>query len=161
MTEVMILQMKYESLLDFNNEYYGKDFKANAKFISSAVNRMFKQKVDIEEIKQFIKDAIDIHIRAYGGQIQMEKTSVPVKTISSEDAKEHIHSLIKARGLDPEEIRAKHIAKIQAKAGDYHFALNQILGCILDPQPGTSDRTILNQVEKIAKKAFDYDMEEN
>lgn len=83
------------------------------------------------------------------------------KNLQGEEIKEYVMNLMKERGLDPEEVRKQYEAKLQAKAGDYYFALNQILGCILDSPPGTSDRQMLNQIEAIAKKAFDYDKEEN
>ena len=33
---------EYKSILDFNNEYYKKDFKSNLKFIEGAVFRLRK-----------------------------------------------------------------------------------------------------------------------
>lgn len=65
MKEIVILQAQYEALLDFNNEYYGKDFKSHSKFISGAINKMLKNKEPIEDIKSFLEDAIDVHTKNY------------------------------------------------------------------------------------------------
>lgn len=56
---------EYKNLLDFNDEYYGKDFKSNYKFVTWAVNKMRKNKTAEEEICIFIQDTIDIHINIY------------------------------------------------------------------------------------------------
>lgn len=65
MKEIFILQAQYKALLNFKDEYYGKDFKSNYKFIEDAVKRMIKQKEPIESIKTFLQDAIDVHKRTY------------------------------------------------------------------------------------------------
>lgn len=56
---------EYESLLDFKDEYFGKDYKNNLKFIKYAVNKFLKQNTKQVEIIQFIQDTIDIHKRVY------------------------------------------------------------------------------------------------
>lgn len=56
---------EYKSILDFNNEYYKKDFKSNLKFIEGAVFRLRKEKMNEEEIVAFLQDAINIHKEIY------------------------------------------------------------------------------------------------
>jgi len=56
---------EYKSLLDFDHEDYGKDFKNNYKFINWAVKKMFKNRTDEKEIMNFLKDTIEVHKRTY------------------------------------------------------------------------------------------------
>lgn len=56
---------EYRRLLDFSNEYLRKDFKNNFKFITWAVKKMIKNKVDNKEIVQFLQSTIDIHKKSY------------------------------------------------------------------------------------------------
>ena len=58
---------EYKSLLNFNDEYYGKDFKSNYKFITWAVNKMNKRRVNELEIIAFIQNTIAIHKEIYVG----------------------------------------------------------------------------------------------
>lgn len=59
-----ILSLKiaeYESLFNKEDEFYGKDFKSNCKFINGAIKRMLKSKESEEYILSFIDDCIKFH----------------------------------------------------------------------------------------------------
>ena len=84
--------------------------------------------------------------------LDLEKDCTPV---TAEELNELLGNLSIEEGIDPRKAAANFQAKLQTKAFDYYFALNQILGSILDPAPGTSDRQILEQIERIAKEAFE------
>lgn len=64
----MLIEKKleeYKSMLDFNNDYFKKDFSNNFKFIKQAVKKFRKDSLEEKKIMQFIQDTIDIHKRIY------------------------------------------------------------------------------------------------
>lgn len=65
MNEIYIKLEEYKSLLNFDDEYFSKDFKSNLKFIKYAINKMLKQNIDFSEIIKFIEDTITIHKQNY------------------------------------------------------------------------------------------------
>lgn len=60
MDEILNRLNEYKKLLDFNNEFYKKDFKNNYKFTSSSVKKMIKKNEDSEVIISFLKNIIKI-----------------------------------------------------------------------------------------------------
>ena len=56
---------EYESLFNTEDEFYGKDFKNNCKFINGAVKRMLKNKETEEYILSFLNDCIKYHKHTY------------------------------------------------------------------------------------------------
>lgn len=56
---------EYKFLFNTKDEFYGKDFKNNYKFINGAVNRMLKNKESEEYILSFINDCIKFHKTSY------------------------------------------------------------------------------------------------
>lgn len=65
--QISLKLCEYESLFsDGNNEFYGKDFRSNYKFVNGAINRMLKQKESPQEILKFINDCIKYHKKSYG-----------------------------------------------------------------------------------------------
>jgi hypothetical protein len=63
-----ILSLKlseYENLFSTDDDYYGKDFKSNCKFINGAVKRMLKNKETEDYILGFLDDCIKYHKHTY------------------------------------------------------------------------------------------------
>jgi hypothetical protein len=63
-----ILSLKlseYENLFNTEDDYYGKDFKSNCKFINSTVKRMLKNKETEDYILSFLDDCIKYHKNTY------------------------------------------------------------------------------------------------
>lgn len=60
MLEINTKLEEYKSLMKFEDEIYGKDHKANYKFVNWAVKRMIKKKESVIEILSFLEDSIRI-----------------------------------------------------------------------------------------------------
>lgn len=56
---------EYKSLMDYNNEYFKRDFKNNVKFMEYAISKFIKKKLSENDIVEFINTAINIHKRIY------------------------------------------------------------------------------------------------
>ena len=65
MENVYIKLDEYKSLLDFKDEYRGKDCKNNFKFIKQSINKMVKHKETELDITNFLEDTIDVCKKAY------------------------------------------------------------------------------------------------
>lgn len=65
LSTVYVNLFRYRAMLDFNNEYYAKDFDSNYKFIENAVKKFREEKMNPKEINEFVLSAIDAHNKNY------------------------------------------------------------------------------------------------